>query len=73
MARYALILLLAGCTPFVEYEHLSDPRIKDDGYDLICGGGETGDQLTASVGICHNISPNKGEYVKINIRYRPTA
>lgn len=58
--------LLTGCTPFAEYEHLSDPRIKGDGYDLICGGIQGGDRLSISTGVCKNI--HGGEYVKINVR-----
>lgn len=70
MTRSLIFLLLTGCSPFVEYEHLSDPRISNDGYDLICGGAEGGDRLSASVAACHNMAPEKGEFIKINIRYR---
>ena len=54
---------LSACTPFIEYEHLSDPRIKHDGYDLICGGGE---KEIVSVAICKNV--HGGEFVKVNVR-----
>lgn len=67
--RILILLFLTGCSPFVEYEHLSDPRIDNDGYDLICGGNEGGDRLSASVALCHNMAPEKGEFVKINVKY----
>jgi hypothetical protein len=57
---------LTGCTPFAEYEHLSDPRIKGDGYDLICGGIQGGDRLSVSAGICKNL--HGGEMIKVNVR-----
>lgn len=61
---------MASCAPFVEYEHLSDPRIKNDGYDLICAGGEHESRLSVSASLCHNLAPNRGEFVKINVKYR---
>ena len=65
--RYLIVsLLLAGCSPFVEYEHLSDPRIANDGYDLGCVGGQS---EWASVGICQNFAPYGGQYIKVNARY----
>ena len=60
----------SACQPIIEYEHLSDPRIDGDGYDLICGGLEGGDRLSASVAACHNMAPYGGQYVKVNVRYR---
>lgn len=54
---------MSGCSPFLEYEHLSDPRIKGDGYDLFCGG--LGNDF-ASVGVCKNA--HGGEFVKVNVR-----
>ncbi len=59
-------LIVSGCAPLLEYEHLSDPRIDNDGIDLICVGGESGDWLTVSTGVCKNL--NGGEYVKVNVR-----
>ena len=57
-----------GCAPFAEYEHLSDPRIKGDGYDLICLGGIRGERVEISTGVCKNL--HGGEMVKINMRVK---
>lgn len=54
-------LILSGCT-HIEYEHLSDPRISNDGYDLVCVG--RGDNV--SLAICKNL--NGGEAIKFNVR-----
>jgi|25BtaG_2_1085352.scaffolds.fasta_scaffold00498_13 hypothetical protein len=59
-------LIVSGCAPLLEYEHLSDPRIDNDGIDLICVGGEGGDRVTVSTGVCKNL--HGGEYVKVNVR-----
>ena len=65
--KYLVIsFLLSGCSPFVEYEHLSDPRIANDGYDLLCAGGETS---LVSVSVCQNVAPHGGQFVKVNARY----
>ena len=39
-ASLAAAALLTGCTPFVGYQHLSDPGIESDGYDLACVGAK---------------------------------
>ena len=50
-----------------EYEHLSDPGVSGDGYDLICVGG-VGEIATVEVSIapCKNV--NGGEFIKVNAR-----
>ena len=66
---FVLAILLAGlfgCT--ASYKHLSDPRISNDGYDLVCGGVELGDNLTASVDVCHNI--RGGELIHAELQYK---
>ena len=66
--RIALLLIfLHGCTAFVEYEHLSNPGVSGDGYDLICVGG-VGEIVTVEVSIapCKNV--NGGEFIKVNAR-----
>ena len=71
--RLTIILCLIctyGCSPFVEYEHLSDPRVVDDGYDLFCGGLELEyREVRAGGGICQNL--HGGQFVKLNVRWVP--
>lgn len=51
-----LSLLLGGCTPFVSGEHLSDPAIDGDGYDLACLGLKHRDgRLTIKGAGCKNL------------------
>ena len=65
-----LIPFLAGCTPYASYTHISDPRIANDGFDYICGGGEKEyKSLTSSVGVCKDIRGS--EVVKVEVKYRP--
>ena len=66
-----LVFLLSGCT--ASYKHLSDPRIANDGYDLICGGVELGNHLTASIDACKNIAPYGGEMLLIELQYSFTS
>jgi hypothetical protein len=49
-------LLLSGCgtTPYVAYEHKSDPGIEGDGWDLGCGGLKYRGRLSAKAGYCWN-------------------
>ena len=70
MLFYMTVSTLAGCAPYLEYEHLSDPRLNNDGYDLVCAGlSHDYKGLSISGGICHNAAPYGGEFVKINARY----
>ena len=68
--RYLILLLLSGCTPFIGYEHLSQPNVQDDGYDLVCGGFEfEKNWFRADVAICENLSYNHTDtYAKIEGR-----
>jgi hypothetical protein len=68
--RYVVLVLvlLSGCT--TSYRHLSDPRVSNDGYDLVCGGVEHGQKLMVSADVCHNLAPNKGEFIFIEAKYR---
>jgi len=62
-------LMLSGCV--ASYQHLSDPRIDDDGYDLLCGGVYYEYQaLTAKANLCSNVAPNGGEFVLASVEYR---
>lgn len=62
--------LISGCVTSVK--HLSDPRVDRDGYNLVCGGFEKGQQLQVSMDICQNVSPNKGEFILAEVKYRWT-
>lgn len=68
MRLLLLSCLLSGCAPYVGYTHLSDPRIKDDGYDLICVGGETKEKLSIDTAVCKDV--RGGEMVKVDVRYK---
>lgn len=63
---WAIFVSLTGCSPFAEYQHLSDPRIDRDGYDLICGGTEGGDRISVHWGVCKNL--HGGEFVKFGVK-----
>ena len=67
MNKILILLLLSGCT--TSYKHLSDPRIENDGYDLICGGVEVGERFTAAVDICQNVASNGGEFMFVELQY----
>ncbi len=62
-----LLFILAGCAPYVGYTHLSDPRIGDDGYDLVCGGLKADKTVELSAAVCKNL--HGGEYIKFDIEY----
>ena len=68
IAILAVVVLLAGCT--TSYKHLSDPRVDGDGYDLMCGGFEKGQQIVIAVDVCRNVAANKGEFLFVDIKYR---
>ena len=64
--KILILLFLSGCAPYVGYTHLSDPRIANDGYDLVCTGVK-GEYI--STGICKNLGHNNGEFIKIDVEY----
>ena len=67
--RLLILLLLSGCTPFIGYEHLSQPNVNDDGYDLICAGAEVEKgRFRGDASICENLARNRGTYGKIESR-----
>ena len=66
--KYLILLLLSGCTPFIGYEHLSQPNVADDGYDLVCGGVELQKgRFRGDVALCENLN-YRGTYAKIEGR-----
>ena len=61
-------LFLGGCTTFIGYEHLSQPNINDDGYDLLCWGIEINKgRYRGDVAVCENLN-YPGTYAKIEGR-----
>ena len=66
MKYILLALLMSGCT--TSYQHMSDPTVANDGYDLLCGGVELGNKLTASVDLCKNV--RGGNYIHAELKYR---
>lgn len=67
--KILVLLLLSGCSPYVGYTHLSDPSESNDGYDLVCGGVQIEEGLRFDMAVCENVSPNRGTFVKADIRY----
>lgn len=66
----ASMLLMAGCAPYAEYQHLSHPRVSNDGFDLLCGGGQAEKHgLLLHAGACKDVTGYKGEYVRVGMRY----
>jgi len=41
----------------------------NDGYNLVCLGSQAEMVLTIDAAVCGNASPNRGEFVKVDIRY----
>jgi len=66
------MFLMAGCTPFVAYEHLSQPNVNDDGYDLGCFGVEHDrGRLGLEGAICENFANSHTDtFAKINVKVR---
>ena len=64
----AAVAIMSSCTPFVSYQHLSDPNIGDVGYDLAClGGKKRSDRLLVSTAWCKNLYG--GSIVNIAVEY----
>lgn len=69
MLAIASMLLINGCV--ASYQHQSDPRINNDGYDFICAGVEQDIKAIRLRGdVCHNFTPNGGEVIRASIEYR---
>jgi len=60
--------ILSGCA--VSAKHMSDPRVDNDGYNLLCGGVEYEGRCRASADVCYNLSPNHGEFILAEIKCR---
>lgn len=65
----SLASLSTSCAPYVGYTHMSDPRIANDGYDLVCVGGEKGERFLIDTAVCKDI--RGGEMIKVDVRYKP--
>ncbi len=65
-----MAVFIAGCAPYVGYTHLSDPRVTNDGYDLVCIGLK-GEYLLieSTFGFCENTAAYGGEFVKLDLEY----
>lgn len=61
--------LLTGCV--VSYQHQSDPRIENDGYNFVCGGVEHNiSKIRLRGDVCHNFAARGGEVIRASIEYR---
>lgn len=64
----ATVVFLSGCV--TSYQHFSDPRRENDGYDFICGGVEREhENLRIRGDVCQNIAPNGGEFLHLSVDY----
>ena len=73
MVRLLVVLILSGCTPFVEYEHLDPTPLSMDGmaYDFLCLGTEHNkDKISIGIAGCKNMHSVGGQYLKGNIKVR---
>jgi hypothetical protein len=73
MKMLLLLPFVGGCglQPVLSYQHQSDPRISNDGYDLACAGLEVGDRWRIRGDICENFAPADTTPVRISVEYRP--
>lgn len=64
----ATLCVLAGCV--TSYQHISNPRVGDDGVDLFCGGIKQEVAAFELRGdLCKNVSPYGGEFARFAIEY----
>jgi len=64
-----ILAALSGCTPYLAYDHASDPGIRGDGWDLACIGGKAyiDSRMTAKAGWCQNV--RGGNMAEIRVEY----
>ena len=67
-----LLVVLSGCQPFLMYEHISDPRVANDGYDFACAGLELEHgMLTVTAAACENFARSgDGTYGRASVTLR---
>lgn len=68
--KYIILLsfCLSGCV--TSYQHLSDPRVNNDGYDLVCQGASYDvNSFRFRGNVCKNIAPNGGEFLHTSVEY----
>lgn len=56
-----ILLLLSGCehvTPYTALDHMSDPKVSDDGYTWACAGLKTKHRLSVTGGYCWDVRGN---------------
>ena len=67
------LLALTGCElqPVFSYQHQSDPRIANDGYDFVCAGVETNlNNFRLRTDACKDLSGFKKEAMRASVEYR---
>lgn len=63
-----ITVFLNGCV--ASYTHISNPRIDNDGFDLVCLEGiYKVNDFNLRGGTCKDLSGTKEEYAKIGIEY----
>ncbi len=70
----SLLLVLSGCAiaPVVSYEHVSDPSVSGDGFDLVCGGAKARENdFTAALAYCKDLHYSDANLVRINLEWSP--
>ena len=60
---------LPGCV--ASYQHLSDPRVANDGFDFLCGGvkHDVGARVRIRADVCKNVAPRGGEKIHASLEY----
>jgi len=64
-----LVTCLQGCV--ASYQHYSDPRIANDGRDLVCLGAEYDvQQIRLRADACKGVDSVRGELAHVAVEYR---
>jgi hypothetical protein len=68
----AIGFILVGCSPFASYEHLSQPNVANDGYDLGCIGVEHDrGRWVVEGALCENFANSRTDtFGKVNVKLR---
>jgi hypothetical protein len=54
-------------TPYVAYEHKSDPAVHGDGWDYGCGGVKYAERLSVKAGYCWDV--RGGGLAEVRVEY----
>ena len=60
-------ILLSGCTPYIAAQHISDPGVRDDGYNYVCIGAKHDERLELKGGYCKDV--NGWNLIELRIEY----